>query len=302
MNAYVAQGRTLKKTKFRIALATCQNLRPAECDDEPYEAALRREGLDVDVIPWSADIDWSIYDAVQLRTTWDYTEHIEAFLKWANATSKVTRLLNPFAVVKWNYDKNYLKEVDWPLVKTTWLKAGDDFDAIDFVSTSTYFLKPVIGANARNTLRFTGAKRHEARYFLNDIWRHQPTLGFMCQSYLDTVETFGEVSAIVIDGRYAHGVRKVPVDGDYRVQDDHGAIDMPYAFEPYQVEKIICLYQQLERRFEDLFYARFDFLKNKQGDLVLNEVELIEPSLFFRHAPESADLMAARLIERLTIK
>ena len=36
---------------------------------------------------------------------------------------------------------------------------------------------------------------------------------------LERVERDGEVSAIYFDGAFSHGVRKVPVAGDYRVQD-----------------------------------------------------------------------------------
>ena len=47
----------------------------------------------------------------------------------------------------------------------------------------------------------------------------------MLQPYLETVETEGELSALYFDGVFSHGVRKIPVPGDYRVQDDFGASD-----------------------------------------------------------------------------
>ena len=40
-----------------------------------------QHGVHVDVISWHAtDIDWSQYDAVIVRSTWDYQEHADAFI------------------------------------------------------------------------------------------------------------------------------------------------------------------------------------------------------------------------------
>jgi hypothetical protein len=46
------------------------------------------------------------------------------------------------------------------------------------------------------------------------------------------VETEGELSAIYFGGHFSHAVRKIPLPGDYRVQDDFGAHDEPVALDP----------------------------------------------------------------------
>ena len=49
---------------------------------------------------------------------------------------------------------------------------------------------------------------------------------------------------------------------------------------------------------EALLYSRFDYLRDANGDLLLNELELVEPSLFFRHCSYSAVLLADAILKR----
>ena len=118
----------------------------------------------------------------------------------------------------------------------------------------------------------------------------------MLQPYVEQVERDGEWSAIFIDGDYSHGVRKVPVAGDYRVQDDFGASDMPATFTDDELALARSIVDAVDA---DLLYARVDFLRDADGELRLTELELVEPSLFFRHAPEAAAKLADALVRRI---
>ena len=51
--------------------------------------------------------------------------------------------------------------------------------------------------------------------------------------------------------------------------------------------------------WEPLLYARADFLRSDDGNLLLNELELIEPSLFFRHGPGAGHRFACALQQHL---
>ena len=125
----------------------------------------------------------------------------------------------------------------------------------------------------------------------------------MLQPYLEGVESVGEMSGLWIDGAYAHGVRKVPKPGDWRVQDDWGARDEPYALSAAEKnlgEAVIAVAQaQLADPGQPLLYARVDFLKDAAGRPQLMELELVEPSLVLRHGPETAGALADALIRRL---
>ena len=82
--------------------------------------------------------------------------------------------------------------------------------------------------------------------------------------------------------------------GDYRVQDDFGAFDE--GIEAPQ-ELLTLAQQALEHIPYPWLYARVDALVMDDGTWVLNELEMIEPSLFFRHAPHAPKLFLSALQE-----
>jgi hypothetical protein len=126
----------------------------------------------------------------------------------------------------------------------------------------------------------------------------------MLQPYLSQVETFGEVSFLFFGGEFSHSVQKIPINGDYRVQDDFGAKDMPYTASE---EEIAMARQTLAaaskvcpgQNGDSFLYARVDYLKDDEGNWILTELELVEPSLFFRHTANGAEMLANTLYEWL---
>jgi O-ureido-D-serine cyclo-ligase len=53
--------------------------------------------------------------------------------------------------------------------------------------------------------------------------------------------------------------------------------------------------------FETPLYARVDLIRDQQGDPVVLELELIEPSLFFPFSAGSAEGFAAAVMKRATV-
>ena len=45
--------------------------------------------------------------------------------------------------------------------------------------------------------------------------------------------------------------------------------------------------------------VRFDYLRDDSGAMVLNELELVEPSLFFRHSKKAAIQFADAILKRV---
>ena len=67
---------------MRLALATCADLPDWEVDDRHLHAALQARGVPFDLPIWNDPAaDWGAWDAVLIRTTWDYQEHRDAFLE-----------------------------------------------------------------------------------------------------------------------------------------------------------------------------------------------------------------------------
>lgn len=294
---------------MKIALATCANLPDWEVDDHPFHAALAARGVEVFHPAWDdPDFDWSACDACLIRTTWDYMDRRDEYVAWAERVARRTRLFNPAPIVRWNTHKRYLRDLEgWrvPITPSVWFDVGQRVNLAAVLGERGWkraFLKPVIGATARETLRFDADEEGIARAKAH-LDRMLRTESMILQPYLERVEREGEYSVVVIDPRSRDGgealtyaVRKIPVPGDYRVQDDFGAHDEPAELDDDAVE--ICR-RILGRIEHDLLYARVDFLRDDEGGLRLSELELVEPSLLFRHCPAAAERLAEALCRRI---
>lgn len=302
---------------MEIALATCSNLPDWEVDDRPLVAALEERRVRVAQPAWDDPrIDWDAFDACLIRTTWDYMERQEAYAAWAEDVAAITPFFNPPGVVRWNTDKRYLQQLEAVGIAgapTIWLPRGSRPDLAELLAARGWrqaFLKPWIGATARETLRFradpTGLADAQAH-----LDRVLPREGLMLQPYLDKVETEGERSAIFFEDEsgelaFSHAVVKRPVPGDYRVQDDFGASDEPVDLAEREMEIARGAVAAVHRPGlwpgdpdDRLLYARVDLLRGDDDEVFVTELELVEPSLFFRHDPEAADRLADALLRRI---
>ena len=286
---------------MRIALASEAALPDWEVDDAWLHAALLRRGVSLETPAWTdPSVDWGDFDAVLIRTTWDYADQRDRFVRWAEAVEARTALHNSAAMVRWNTDKRYLRELEAagvPTVPTVWLEPGDTPDLGAILAERGWergFLKPVFGQTARETLRFHADDLAAARAHVTRLLCDEP---LMLQPYIATVETAGERSAILIDGRVTHAVEKRPVAGDYRVQDDHGGTDAPTTLTPPEHALVDAVLAALD---EPPLYVRVDFLVDAEGQPRLIELEAVEPSLFLRHGRHAADRLAEALLARVS--
>ena len=62
-------------------------------------------------VSWSSKkFNWEAVDYAIFRTTWDYFEKLEDFLKWINAYSRKIKFINSIDLIRWNLDKSYLQD------------------------------------------------------------------------------------------------------------------------------------------------------------------------------------------------
>lgn len=287
----------------RIALVGCARVgtwpvaasdadpRPWERDDRPLHAALAARGAEVHRPAWDDPaVRWDGFDLALIRATWDYHHRRDAFVAWAERAGAATRLVNPAEVVRWNSDKRYLRGLDAPQPPTAWPEGPDQLaDAVAGRGWTRAIIKPVVGATAEGTLVFDVDDEGLAR-----ARAHVDALGapVFVQAFVPEVGTLGERSAIAIGGAITHYVRKQPVPGDYRVQDDYGATDAPH--EPSPAERGLAE-QVVAGLPAGVEVARVDWLVGADGPALV-ELELIEPCLFFRHGPGAAERLADRVI------
>jgi glutathione synthase/RimK-type ligase-like ATP-grasp enzyme len=231
---------------------------------------------------------WEEYDAVVLRSCWEYHLRTEEFLDWINLMERRdVPLWNPPGVVRDNTDKRYLRRLaseGTPIVPTVWLEQGEDFDLPGILKSRGWeraVVKPVISMSAYRTW-VTDPVRAAADTAL--VREMLSSSAVMIQRFLPEVQTRGEWSFIFFMKEYSHAVLKTPKPGDFRVQTDFGG--RVTVHEPRQ--QLIDQAERIVRRVEaPLLYARVDAVE-VGGELMLMELELIDPVLFFGRSPGAA--------------
>jgi hypothetical protein len=292
----------------RIAFATCAPLPDGWPDDAPLAEALRERGAEVAYGVWDdGGFDWAGFDSVLIRSTWDYTWHRERFLEWARSLRG--RLDNPPEMVEWNSDKRYLADLaaaGIATVPTVYIEPGDPLPQLD----GEVVVKPTVSAGARDTGRFTPGAHGRARALLERLASQDRAA--MVQPYLPAVESQGERAVVFIDGVESHALRKdvvlgpdqeAPIaGGELRAAEAMFSPELVRAAEAGTAERELAtaVVAELSRRFGTMpLYARVDMLAAPDGEPVLLEVEAVEPSLYFEHAPGAAERFAGALLGRL---
>lgn len=267
----------------RIAFVTCEAMPAPERRDALAAEALRARGHAVDAVPWSDPAaGWRAYDAVVVRTTWDYWLRAEAFAAWIDAReAEGARLWNPPAVLRWNLDKRYLRELaaaGIPVLETEWV--ADDRETLAALLARRGWdeavVKPAVSAGAWKTFPVTAddAAAREADF------REVAALGAMVQPFAPAIRGEGEWSFLFFRGAFSHAVLKRPAAGDFRVQEQHGGRTV-LATPPDDL--VAQAARVLEAAPGPTLYARVDGVV-EDGRLVLMELEALEPSLFLEFA------------------
>ena len=312
---------------IRLALATGADYLGVDADGPAFPAALRAEGIDAHRVVWDEPRDWTAFDAVLLRSTWDYPDKLADFLAWTRA---VPRLVNSVELVAWNADKHYLAELaeaGLPVVPTRYVAPRCDRDAAtgsDWAAAvgvwppdrsevgvwpqdcAEVVVKPAVSASARDTGRFPVGDP-AAGDLIAAI--HAGGRGAMVQPYLSQVDVEGEGSLVYFGGRFSHAARKTallapgaapfrePEAGELTEDQPHPGLQVIEA-DPDQRRVADAVMAHLEDRHEVPVYARIDLLPSSARPVVL-EVELIEPNLWL-HAPGAPERFAAAVRAALT--
>jgi len=281
---------------MRLAWATTAQARGDDVDEPPALAALAAAGAQVDVLEWDdPDARWGSYDRVALRSVWDYPQRLPEFLAWLDAIEPVTDVVNPAAVVRWNLDKHYLRDLaaaGVACIPTAFAEPGEAAELPD----REFVVKPAIGAGSRDVGAYRPGERAEAAAHVARL--HERGESVLVQPRIATVAEHGEWGLVFFAGRYSHAANK-------RVElAPAGALDELYAAEtlaahdadPAQVAAGRAAVDAVAARFGVPAYARVDLVRAEDGGYLVLEVELIEPSLFL---PQAGPLAPVRLAEAL---
>lgn len=277
---------------MRIALATAAEQIPTDQDDEPLLAALVGAGHDAELAAWDDPaVAWAAFDAVLIRTTWDYHTRREAFVAWAARAQAATRLFNTAEVVRWNTHKSYLLELEErgaPTVPTAWLVQGDRIDLVALADQRGWdelVVKPAVGAGGDGIARVLASEGQAALDALAAVG------DVMVQPYVPSIATAGELSVILFDGEVSHAVRKVPAAGSLLVQIEHGGTYEP--LEEVPADAAALARWVVAAAGHDLLFARVDLLVDEVGGWLVNELEVTEPGLFMHLVDGAAERLVA---------
>lgn len=292
-----------------VALATAAGVWEEDIDAAPLTEALGRAGVDSVPVIWDAPgVDWTAFDLVLVRSTWDYVPRLTEFLDWVDHVGRRTRLANPADVLRWNTDKRYLHDLaaaGVPVVPTSFLAPGDDDRTVArTIATAVgtdgapadVVVKPTVSAGSKDTARYRSEDHADAASHarsLLDAGRH-----VMVQPYLDAVDDEGETGVVALDGESSHAFRKSAL-----LSVGAGLVEGLFAPEEIapatatadQLAVVDAVVDHLRTRFahEPVRYARVDMVRDADGAPLVLELELTEPSLFLWTDPGAADRVAA---------
>ncbi|NKI36117.1 hypothetical protein HFP89_13180 [Wenzhouxiangella sp. XN79A] len=270
-------------------------------EDGLLERAFEALGARPERVAWSdPGIDWTRFDALLIRQTWDYFERFAEFRAWLDRIDGAVHVVNPVEVIRWNADKRYLvdlAEAGVAAVPTRVVERGDGDGSLagrmEAAGWNEVVIKPAVSGAGRETYRIAraDAAAREA------LWQARVAAeDMLIQPFAPAIVDSGEVSLVVIDGQATHAVRKIAAEGEFRVQDDHGGTVHPHA--PTAAEcalaerAISCAARRTGR---EIAYARVDLVDAPDGPQVM-ELELIEPELFLRQHPPAAERLAQAVL------
>ena len=272
-----------------MGLATSEKWPQLSPDDLGLAPALAGVGIDAAPAVWSdRSVDWKQFDLVVIRSCWDYHLRIRDFLGWLEGLG--VPVANSAEVVRWNAHKGYLLELEAKGIRIPATQLVRKSSKLPQLASGHVIIKPAISASANETHRFADAADAMA-----DLDRLAAAGDVIVQEFVDEVISDGEWSLMFFDRELSHAVKKAPKAGDFRVQQELGGSALA-ADPPRRV--LEAARRALSAVDDDLLYARVDLVDRPAG-VVLMELELIEPSLFFRTSEGSSERFARAVRKRI---
>jgi len=272
-------------------------------EDKLLQTALEKQGLTVCKKDWAdPDFDWATTKYAIFRTTWDYFERFDEFFSWLEDTKHKTTFINSTEIINWNIDKHYLQDLSKRginIAPTRFIEKGDKITLPQLFEKKKWteaVIKPAISGAARHTYRITPNNCKNYENIFQELIAKE---GMLFQEFMNNITSNGEISLIMIGGKYTHAVKKIAKKGDFRVQDDHGGKVEIYTATK---EEITFAEDCLEASPFKPIYARVDIVYDNKNKPSLSELELIEPELWFRNNTESAELLADEIVSQLSSK
>ena len=264
-------------------------------EDGLVQDELEKLNISCERIAWDGSIDLSNFRVALFRTTWNYFDELGSFVNFLKKWSPFVSFINPYEQILWNLDKKYLLELS---------RLGISIVDTKIITKKSYVplkrickiknwenvvIKPCVSAAAWQTYSLSGAQIEASEKMFYELVQKQDMI---IQEFQNNIQSFGELSLMIIGGVYSHAVLKRAKSGDFRVQDDFGGSVEPYSPNKNEIKFAENVIRSLP--FSPI-YARVDIVVNNENLLALSELEIIEPEMWFRFNNAAAKKLAAEI-------
>jgi glutathione synthase/RimK-type ligase-like ATP-grasp enzyme len=250
-------------------------------------AALARAGFEVEPLAWTSAGDLAGFEAVLPLVVWGYHCRIEEWLALLERVEAngAPPMINPAALLRWNSDKAYLEELAAKGVPTVASRTVESLDEESLDGARVSFgehlvIKPLVSAAADDTFRIGPG---------DGVPNCVRGRRMLVQPFMPAISTVGEYSLMLFGGEFSHAIVKRPKAGDFRVQPHLGGSETPCAPPDGAIDLARAA---LAAAPAAATYARVDMIEDPSGELLIMELELIEPALWLQHSPDGGTAFA----------
>lgn len=247
------------------------------------DPVFRLKNCELEKVIWTSPFDIPSFDGMIPKNIWNYFDRPDALRRLLVDIEKTkTPLINSVPNVRWNMDKNYLKDIqhlDLNVLDFKVIPKNIPFHELSeslFPLARQILLKPTISGGSKKTFLINRDDHVRVTECARAILLESD---LMVQPFYKEV-TQGELSFFFFGGEFSHSIIKIPKSGDFRAHSFFGATNK--AYQP-KSDEIRETKRYLNASPEPPAYARVDLLK-VGSSLSLVELELIEPYLYFEHS------------------
>jgi len=296
--------------RFALVTTDVPWLLEHEFDLEPLLAEFARRGVRAEAVVWhDLGVDWAVFDLIVMRSPWDYSLRTAEFLAWLDSLD-ASRVLNPPALIRWDFDKRYLLDLEAhgvSIVPTIVASTLAEVRAAAEKIGGRIVIKPNIGAGSWGA-HLTSADDPKLDEYANDVLDSGKLV--LVEPEVPEITAGGERGLLFFDGEYSHAITKGRI-----LADDGGYFGGEYTEDitpatPTDAE--VDMAARCSRAIAEIaeergfasddattpLYARYDIVTGATGPMII-EAELFEPSYYVETAPGSVERVVDAMVRRL---
>lgn len=259
----------------KVAIVSCNQWKGKVYDDLLLEGEFLKRGMKAEIVSWQdAAVRWGDFGVAVVGSMWGYQDFLEEFGEWLSKVERETKLVNPVAVIRENYDKarqfRGLKREGVPVIETRVVEIGG-IEKFEFPKEE-FVVKPAVSGGGEGT--FLIKDRGDLERAWGELKRLNETKELLVQPFVAEIKK-GELGVVVIGGEVMNVVRRFPgvIEGGYKV----GVVGREEVSSKVWelVRKVVELPE-----YREAVYLRVDMVERKDGPVVM-EVEALEPQLYY---------------------